>query len=147
VLAPRLTPRLVEAFGLDRVILAGLGAAVAGYALFLRIGLDSAYATVVLPTIVLIGVAMTLAYGPLAVAATARIAPHEQGLASGLVNTSFQFGGALTVALVTAVSDAHTPAGGSPAAVLDGYRAALLVPLAVAVLGVAAARLRGTPRE
>jgi MFS family permease len=138
LLAPRLTPRLVERFGLGRVIFAGLDAAVVGYALFLRIGPESSYVTVVLPTILLIGVAMTLAYGPLAVAATAGIAPEEQGLASGLVNTSFQFGGAVTIALVTAVSDAHTAAGGSPAAVLDGYRAALLVPLAVATLGVAA---------
>jgi sugar phosphate permease len=96
---------------------------------------------------VLIGAAMTLAYGSLAAAATAGIAPEEQGLASGLVNTSFQFGGALTVALVTAVIDAHTAAGGSPAAVLDGYRSALLVPLAVATLGVVAAIPRGRPQE
>jgi MFS family permease len=147
VLAPRLTPRLAERFGLHRVIVAGLVAAVAGYALFLRIGLDSGYASVVLPTIVLIGVAMTLAYGPLAVAATAGIAPKEQGLASGLVNTSFQFGGALTVALVTAVSDAHTAAGESPTAVLDSYRAALVVPLAVAALGVVAVAWRAQAPE
>jgi MFS family permease len=147
LLAPRLTPRLVERFGLGPVIFAGLEAAVVGYALFLRIGPDSGYVTVVLPTIVLIGVAMTLAYGPLAVAATAGIAPEEQGLASGLVNTSFQFGGALSVALVTAVSEAHTAAGGTPASVLDGYRAALLVPLAVAALGVVATARRGHPQK
>jgi MFS family permease len=139
LLAPRLTPRLVARFGVGRVILAGASAAVAGYALFLRIGADSSYPTVVLPTIVLIGIAMTLAYGPLAMLATTGIAPAEQGLASGLVNTSFQFGAALTVAVVTAVVDATVGSDGSPAALLDGYRAALVVPLVVAVLGVATA--------
>jgi hypothetical protein len=141
LLSPRLTPHVVARFGVNRVILAGLSAGVAGYALFLRIGLDSDYPTVVLPTIVLIGIAMTLAYGPLAVAATTGIARQEQGLASGLVNTSFQFGGALTIAAVTAVINANVEPDPSPAATLVGYRAALLVPLIVAILGAAAAVL------
>lgn len=142
LLAPRLTPRLVARFGVDRVILAGMLAAVAGYALFLRAGLHSSYLTVVLPTIVLIGAAMTLAYGTLAIAATTGIAPQEQGLASGLVNTSFQLGGAVTIAVVTAVNDANVGPDGSPTALLDGYRAALAVPLAVAILGAAVASFR-----
>jgi MFS family permease len=146
VLAPRLTPRLVDRFGLTPVIQAGLAAGAAGYALFLRIGPDSGYATVVLPSIVLIGVAMTLAYGSLAAAATAGIAAREQGLASGLVNTSFQLGGAVTVAAVTAVIEATASIDAPSASTLDGYRAALLVPLSVAVLGVAASATR-VPRR
>jgi MFS family permease len=142
VLAPRLTPRLIDRFGLTPVIQAGLAAGVVGYALFLRIGPDSGYATVVLPSIVLIGVAMTLAYGSLAAAATAGIAAREQGLASGLVNTSFQLGGAVTVAAVTAVIEASASIDAPAATTLDGYRAALLVPLCVAVLGVAATATR-----
>lgn len=138
LLASRLTPRLVERFGVHRVILTGMGAAVIGYALFQRIGLASDYATVVLPTIVLIGIAMTLAYGPLAVAATNGITPEEQGLAGGLVNTSFQFGGALTIAVVTAVINANVGPDGGAAATLDAYRSALVVPLVVAVLGAIA---------
>jgi hypothetical protein len=142
VLAPRLTPRLIDRFGLTPVIQAGLAAGVVGYALFLRIGPESGYATVVLPSIVLIGVAMTLAYGSLAAAATAGIAAREQGLASGLVNTSFQIGGAVTVAAVTAVIEASASIDAPSATTLDGYRAALLVPLSVAVLGVAATATR-----
>jgi MFS family permease len=142
VLAPRLTPRLIDRFGLTPVIQAGLAAGVVGYALFLRIGPESGYATVVLPSIVLIGVAMTLAYGSLAAAATAGVAAREQGLASGLVNTSFQLGGAVTVAAVTAVIEASASIDAPSATALDGYRAALLVPLCVAVLGVAATATR-----
>jgi MFS family permease len=139
LLSPRLTPQLVNRFDVHRVILTGMSAATAGYALFLRVDLGSPYPTVVLPTIVLIGIAMTLAYGPLTIAATTGIAPEEQGLASGLVNTSFQFGGALTIALVTAVHNANVEPGASPTALLSGYRAALVVPLVVAVIGAVAA--------
>ena len=76
---------------------------VAAYALFLPIGLDSSYALAMLPTFLLGGLGFALAFGPLNIAATNGIAPEEQGLAGGLLNTSFQFGGALVLAVVTAV--------------------------------------------
>jgi predicted MFS family arabinose efflux permease len=87
VIAPTLTPRLVGRFGLTRVIGAGLGVAALAYALFLPIGPNSSYAAM-FPTMILTGVAFALAYGPLTIAATNGIAPDEQGLAGGLVNTS-----------------------------------------------------------
>ena len=64
--------------------------------------------------------------------------PGEQGLAGGLLNTSFQFGGALALAVTTAVINANTGDGGSPQAVLDGFQPALFVPVIVAVLGIVA---------
>jgi sugar phosphate permease len=71
--------------------------------------------------------------------------PEEQGLAGGLLNTSFQFGGALALAIVTAVINANIGRGGSPQAVLDGFHAALFVSVAAALLGLAA-MLRRAPR-
>ena len=138
LLAPTLTPRLVARFGVTRVIVAGLTSAAAAFALFLPIGLDSPYWTAMFPTFVLAGLAFAFAYGPLNIAATNGIAPEEQGLAGGLVNTSFQFGGALVLAVVTAVNGAATGDDGSPQALLDGFHAAFVVPLLVAVLGIAA---------
>jgi len=138
VLAPLVASRLVARFGVARVIAAGLGLAAVAYALFLRIGLDSAYGTVVFPTVVLIGVAFALAYGPLSIAVTNGVAAEEQGLAGGLVHTSFEFGAALGLAVVAAVNSAATGADESPAALLDGFQAALIVPVVAAVLGVAA---------
>jgi MFS family permease len=138
VLAPSLTPRLVARFGVTRVIVAGLTSAAAAFAFFLPIGLDSPYWTAMFPTFVLAGLAFALAYGPLNIAATNGIAPEEQGLAGGLVNTSFQFGGALVLAVVTAVNGAATGDDGSPQALLDGFHAAFVVPLLVAILGIAA---------
>jgi hypothetical protein len=69
------------------------------------------------------------------------VAPEEQGLASGLVYTSFQVGGAIGLAIATAVIDAGTSASSSPAgsaaALLDGFHPAILTSLAIAVIGIA----------
>ncbi len=134
LLAPRIAAPLVQRFGTARVIGTGLASAALGYALFLPIGLDSDYAPAMLPTFVLAGLGFALAYGPLTMAATNGIVPEEQGLASGLVNTSFQFGGALVLAVVTAVNNA-AGSDGSAEGLLDGFHAALVVPLIAAVLG------------
>lgn len=139
LVAPRLTP-LIMRVGPGPLISAGLLSTVAAYALFLPIGLDSPYATAILPTMLLGGLGFALAYGPLNIAATNGIAPEEQGLAGGLLNTSFQFGGALVLAVVTAVNNAGT--GGTPQGLLDGFTAAVMVSLAAAVVGFLATTVR-----
>ena len=144
-LAPVLVPRLVGRFGVQPVILVGMIAAVAAYLWFLPIGIDSPYLTAMLPTFILAGLAFALAYGPSNIAATNGIEPHEQGLAGGLVNTSFQFGGALGLAIVTAVNNAYVGDGGSDEALLQGYEAALVVPVIAAVIGVAVVALGVLP--
>jgi MFS family permease len=136
VLAPTVTPRLIGRFGTVPVILAGMLLAAAGYALFLPVGPDWTYAAM-LPTLVLVGLAFALAYGALTIAATDGIAEEEQGLASGLLNVAVQFGSAVGLALAAAVNVAATGDDGSAGALLDGYRAALLVPVAAALLGAA----------
>ncbi|MFE6869330.1 MFS transporter [Kitasatospora sp. NPDC057692] len=131
VLAPTLTPRLVERFGTVRVILGGFCLAVLSYALFLPVGPDWSY-PMMFPTMILTGLAFALAYGPLTIAATDGVAEEEQGLAAGLLNTAFQFGAALGLSAVTAVHLAATGSGGSGP---DGFRAALAVPVAAVALG------------
>jgi EmrB/QacA subfamily drug resistance transporter len=137
LLSTRIAP-LVMRFGVTRLILAGLTSIVAGYALFLRIGLASGYAASLLPTFLLAGLGFALAFGPLNIAATNGVAAEEQGLAGGLLNTSFQFGGALGLAVTTAVIQANTGANPTPEGVLGGFHPALLVPLLVGVLGIVA---------
>ncbi len=139
-LAPRVAP-FVSRFGVTRVIAAGLASITIGYALFLPIGLDSGYVLAMLPTFILGGLGFGLAYGPLNIAATNGIAPEEQGLAGGLVNTSFQFGGALVLAIVTAVANANGASDGTAQGLLDGFHAAIWVSLAAALLGVLATAL------
>jgi MFS family permease len=113
----------------------GMIAFVIGYALILRIEETLTYATVFLPTMVLIGVGFALCFPMLNIQATAGIADEEQGVASGLVQTSFQVGGAIVLAVITAIVTAQ--ATGSPSQVVDGYRVALEVVLAVSALGLA----------
>jgi MFS family permease len=136
VLAPTVTPRLVGRFGTLPVILAGMVLAAAAYLLFLPVGLDWSYAQMV-PTMILIGLAFSLAYGALTIAATDGIAEEEQGLAGGLLNVSLQFGAAFGLAVATAVNVAVTGDDTSPQALLDGYQAALLAPVVGALLGLA----------
>jgi MFS family permease len=136
VISTRLAP-LVMRFGVTRLILTGLTSIVAAYLLFLPIGLHSGYAMGMLPTFLLAGLGFALAFGPLNIAATAGVEPGEQGLAGGLLNTSFQFGGALVLAVVAGIVSADTGPGQTPQALLDGFHPALFVPVIVAVLGLA----------
>jgi MFS family permease len=132
VLAPTLTPWLVHRFGNGRVVFGGFAFAAAGYALFLPVSAEWSYPAM-LPTLILLGLAFSLAYGPLTIAATDGIPEQEQGLASGVLTTSFQFGSALGLAAVAAVlatADELT---------VGDFRSALLVPLVAAGLGLLAA--------
>ncbi|WP_232835735.1 MFS transporter [Actinocorallia populi] len=144
VLAPTLTPRLVNRFGNVPVLFGGMVLAVLAYLLFLPLGMDWTYAAM-LPTMVLLGLAFSLAYGPLTMAATEGVDEREEGLASGIFYTSIQFGTALGVSAVTAVNVAALGDATAPAAKLDSLQAALLIPLAAAVAGavITAFGLRG----
>jgi EmrB/QacA subfamily drug resistance transporter len=145
VLAPRIAP-LVARFGVRPLVTAGLASTAAGYALFLPIGLHSGYAAAMLPTFVLGGLGFALAYGPLNIAGTNGVAAHEQGLASGLVSSSFQVGGALVLAVATAVNNANTVANGTSQGLLDGFRAAVVVSVIAAGIGVAVTAVRWRTR-
>lgn len=133
VLAPTLTPVLVRRFGLWRVIAAGMAFSALSFALFTGVEQDWVYASM-LPSFLALGIAFTLAYGPLTIAATDGVEESSQGLTGGLLYTTFQFGAAIGLAVTTAVQVAVLASG---AGLLDSYRAALLVPLAVGLIGIA----------
>jgi MFS family permease len=100
---------LVNRFGTAPLMAIAFVSFAAGYALFLRADLDPTYITMILPTMVLIGIGFALGFPSFNMQGTTGVADHEQGLASGLINTSFQVGGAITLAIVSAViGDAGT---------------------------------------
>jgi MFS family permease len=137
VLAPTLTPRLVNRCGIGRVIFGGFLLAIVAYGLFLPVEMDWSYAAM-FPSLIIAGTAFALAYGPLTIAATDGVAKEEQGLAGGLLYTFTQFGSAVGISAVTAVYGiAEAGADGSPGAVLDAYRTALVVPVVMVLLGAA----------
>ncbi|MGW0731949.1 MFS transporter [Streptomyces sp. NPDC002851] len=132
---------LVDRFGTPRVIATGFALMVVGYALFLRISLTPQYLAVILPTMLLIGAACALVFPSLNIQATNGVADEEQGMVSGLLNTSVQVGGAIFLAVITAVVTGSESGGAggagaaSPQQVLDSFRPGLVVVTAVAALG------------
>ena len=146
ILAPRIAP-LVARFGVKRLI---VDRADADLARIRAVPADRPATrptrAAMLPTFVLGGLGFALAFGPLNIAATNGVAPDEQGLAGGLINTSFQFGGALVLAVVTAVNNANAGAGSSGQALLDGFHPAIAVSLIAALLGVLAMTIPGRRR-
>ncbi|SCW67113.1 Major Facilitator Superfamily protein [Rhizobium mongolense subsp. loessense] len=134
VVAPMLTPRLVDRFGNDRVIFAGFVLAAISYALLLGMELDWTYAAI-FPSMLLLGLAFSIAYSPLTIAATDGIHEDEQGLAGGLVNTAFQFGAALGLSGSSAIGAYVLGEATSAEARLASLQMALIVPVAAAVAG------------
>jgi hypothetical protein len=139
VLSTRMSA-IIGRFGTTRVSVLAFASLVAGYAVFLRVGVQPDYPSVILPAVILIGVAFGLGFSALSLAATDGVADAEQGLAASLFQTSFQVGGAIVLAVVTAVVDA----GGasqltSAQATLGAYRPALAVITLVSALGAVAA--------
>jgi EmrB/QacA subfamily drug resistance transporter len=125
--------RLITRYGTGRLIVVGMLAFVAAYALFLRVSGHPEFVTVILPTALLVGAGFALCFSSLNVQATSGVADDEQGLASGLVQTSFQVGGAIVLAVTTAV------VGGSkvtPGHVPHAFYPAIGVVTGIAALGL-----------
>src|SRR3954447_6518617 len=127
---------LVDRVGTQRVIALGFLAFIVGYALFLRMDETPSYAGMILPTILLIGTGFALAFPALNMQATTGVENHEQGLAAGLVQTSFQLGGALVLAVVSAVVTAQAGPNPDAASLLDALRPTLAIVTGVAFLGL-----------
>jgi EmrB/QacA subfamily drug resistance transporter len=130
VFSPRLGP-LVDRFGTARIIVAGAVSLLAGYLLFLRLDTSPSYIGLMLPTMLLLGTGFALLFPALNIQAVAGVADHEQGLASGLLNTSFQVGGAVGLAIVSAVVSSV-----DPASMMDAFRPAVAVSAGIAGLGL-----------
>jgi MFS family permease len=145
--APRIG-LLLERLRTTVLIMLGLLAFVTAYALFLRVDPSMPYASFLLPTMLLLGIGFALCFPAVNAQATAGVADHEQGLASGLVNTSIQIGGAIVLAIITAIVGNGGSGSTHDHRLLPHMTTALTVVVGVSVLGllVTAARLRPRPR-
>jgi EmrB/QacA subfamily drug resistance transporter len=128
--APRIGVRPVAAVGMVLTVI--------GMVLFARMPVDGSYAVDVLPGMIVGSLGMGAIFMPLTLVATTGLHDEDQGLASGLFNTSQQVGGALGLAILTTIAASHTP-GGSPAAQVHGFHyafagAGVLVALSLVVL-------------
>jgi predicted MFS family arabinose efflux permease len=137
--------KVADRIGTERMVAAGMVFFVAGYALFLRIGPSSDYVGTILPTIVLIGLGFAITFPALNMQATNGVGDNEQGLASGLFNTSSQVGGAIMLAVTTAVIGSQSHGVTVPSGMLSAYKPALVVVTGITILGllIGLAGLRG----
>ena len=119
-----LAPRLTMRFGARAVLIPSLVLLMAGLALFSRVPVDGDYVADILPTMLLFGIGAGMSFPALMTLAMSGASPSEAGLASGLVNTTQQVGGALGLAvlatLATSRADALRTDGESAAAALTG---------------------------
>jgi MFS family permease len=132
VLSFRYTEPLITRFGARRALLTGLELDAAGLALFTQAPVDASYVANVLPPLVLMGIGIGVSFPSLMSIARSGATREDAGLASGLVNTTAQVGGALGLAVLatlsTTRSDNLIADGQSNAAALtSGYHLAFLI--------------------
>ncbi len=147
-IAPR-AGKLISRFGVQWMIFAGFVAYTASYLLFLRIDSTSSYVWVILPSIILIGIAFPFSFPAANVQATTGVDDSEQGLAAGVLQTGYQVGAAVVLAIVTATMAADgTPEGG--AETLGSFHQGLYVVTAISALTMVltlVAALRSSARK
>jgi EmrB/QacA subfamily drug resistance transporter len=133
--------QLVTRVGVKRVLVVGMAFLTAGLAYFTQVSVGGSYVSDLLPGFLVIAVGMGFTFVPISIAALAGVKPSEAGLASGLINTSQQVGGALGIAALSAVatsttSDKLSAGAGQAVALTDGFQAAFIGGTAVAIVGV-----------
>src|SRR5512133_3827213 len=135
--------------GIKLPLVGGLALYVIALLLFARAPVDGNYFVDVLPGMLILGLGGGITFNPILLAAMSGVQPSEAGLASGVVNTSFMFGGALGLAVLASAAasrtDSLTNSGHGPLASLNGgYHLAFMIgaAFAVAAMVVAAPLLR-----
>jgi len=131
-LVTKIGPRAVMTFGLGVLSLTVLG--------YTRIPVDGHYWPDLLPLYIVFAVGLAFAFIPVTIAGFIGVPAHQAGLASGLLNTTQQIGGAVGVAVTSTIFVSHAKAGNfTPQAFTSGYRWAFAALVAFAAVGAVAA--------
>ena len=99
---------LVTRLGVKPVLTAGLALVGGGLVYFAQISANGSYFSDLFPGFIILGIGLGFSFVPISIAALAGVTGRDAGLASGLINTSQQIGGALGLAILTTVSTTHT---------------------------------------
>ena len=131
----------VTRLGVKPTLVVGMSVMTIGLALFTQISPDGSYWQNLFPGFLVIGFGMPLAFVSLTIAALAGTKPDEAGLASGLINTTQQIGGAVGIAILSAVATSTTSGAvesgaNVPAALTEGFQKAFWVGAAITLVGV-----------
>jgi EmrB/QacA subfamily drug resistance transporter len=141
ILWSALAAQLVTRVGVKPVLVAGMVSLSAGLIYFTQVSVGGSYLGDLLPGFLLIAIGLGFSFVPISIAALAGVQPSEAGLASGLINTSQQIGGALGIAALSAIATSTTTdevASGTALnlALTDGFQGAFVAGAAVALVGV-----------
>jgi EmrB/QacA subfamily drug resistance transporter len=136
--------QLVTRVGVKPVLVGGMATLTAGLVYFTQVSVGGSYLGDLLPGFLLIGIGIGFSFVPISIAALAGVQAAEAGLASGLINTSQQIGGALGIAALSTIATSQTEssvASGEtlPFALVDGFTAAFVAGVAIAAVGLLAA--------
>ncbi|MGH3031860.1 MAG: MFS transporter, partial [Gaiellaceae bacterium] len=126
VFAAAISQAFVTRLGVKPVLVIGMALLGAGLVYFTQVSVGGSYFADLLPGFLVIGVGMGFSFVPISIAALAGVQGPEAGLASGLINTSQQIGGALGLALLTTVATTHTSSAldsgtARPEALTEGF--------------------------
>jgi MFS family permease len=142
--------QLVTRVGFKPVLIAGLAFVAAGLVWFSQVSVGGSFFADILGPSLLAAIGLGLSFVPVTIAAVSGVEERESGLASGLINTTQQVGGALGLAVLATLANSRTDdvvadAGGNPAelpnALTEGFQTAFLGGAGLALLGIVAASL------
>jgi EmrB/QacA subfamily drug resistance transporter len=156
VLSLWFSPRLNMRFGAKATLIPGLVLIAVGLALFARAPVDGSYAVDVLPVMFLLGIGAGLSFPSLMTLGMSGATQSDSGLASGLVNTSLQVGGALGLAVLATLSSTRSQnllddGEGRLSALTSGYHLAFVIGACLVAVAIVVAtfvlRPSASPRE
>jgi EmrB/QacA subfamily drug resistance transporter len=152
IISAGIASTLTTRFGVKPVLVAGLILTAIGLYWFSLISPEGSYVGDILFPALISAFGLGLSFVPMTIAAVAGVEPHEAGLASGLINTSQQVGGALGLAILAAIANTRTDSlmetgSALPVALTEGFQIALLVGAGFAVLGAILALVLVDGRE
>jgi EmrB/QacA subfamily drug resistance transporter len=141
VLWANVAAAVVNRIGVKPALVFGMAMLTIGLFSFTQVSVDGSYWTDLFPGFLILGIGIPFAFVPITIAALAGTRPEESGLASGLINTSQQIGGAVGIAILSTVAVSRTDdavASGTavPNALTTGFQAAFWVGSAIALAGV-----------
>jgi EmrB/QacA subfamily drug resistance transporter len=141
VVASGAAQALVTKTGVKPALLGGLALIGGGLVLFTQISPTGSYLTDLFPGFVILGIGLGFTFVPISIAALAGVTGRDAGLASGLINTSQQIGGALGLALLTTVATSRSSSlekSGTPRpeAITSGFSVAFWVAAGVALAAI-----------
>ncbi|HET7418719.1 MAG TPA: MFS transporter [Solirubrobacterales bacterium] len=138
ILSAGIASSLVTKVGFKPILATGMVLIAAGLLWFSQISPDGTFLADILGPSLLAAVGLGFAFVPVTIAAVSGVEDREQGLASGLINTSQQVGGALGLAVLAAIANSEIGTSRDSAVLTDGFSSAFLVGAGFALLGLLA---------